>query len=73
MDKSKDIQVELGKKIRQLREERGYSQESFAQECGLDRTYISGIERGKRNVSIQNIHVIASTLGIKISELFDNI
>lgn len=73
MDKFEHIQIELGKKIRKLREEQGYSQESFAHECNLDRTYISSIERGKRNVSLRNIKVIATTLGITISELFETI
>jgi transcriptional regulator with XRE-family HTH domain len=67
------IQIELGKRIRELRLKKGWSQEAFAQLCRLDRTYISGIERGIRNVSLRNIEVIAKTLGISISELFKTI
>jgi len=45
------------------------SQEEFAWKCDLDRTYMSGIERGKRNVGLRNIEVIAKTLNLSISEL----
>jgi len=55
--------------VRDLRKANGYSQEAFAHACGLDRTYISGIERGKRNVSLLNIQIIANTIGVSISEL----
>jgi len=69
MKPSKDITFRLGERLRELRREKGVSQEAFAAMCGLDRTYISGIERGKRNVSLRNIEVIALALGITISEL----
>jgi transcriptional regulator with XRE-family HTH domain len=69
MPKSKDILTEFGKRVRQLRSEQGWSQEGFAAECGLDRTYIGGIERGQRNVALRNIHLIAKTLGVSLSEL----
>lgn len=68
-----DITVRLGERLRELRREKGISQEAFADKCGLDRTYISGIERGKRNVSLRNIEVIAKALGITISELMKGI
>lgn len=64
------IKNDIGKRIKQLREYRGYSQESFANVCGLNRTYISGIESGKRNVSIENIEKIANGLDVNIAELF---
>lgn len=69
MAKRKDILVEFGKRVRKLRSEQGWSQESFAAECGLDRTYIGGIERGERNVALRNIQLIAKTLGISLAEL----
>ena len=47
----------------------GFSQEGFAAVCGLDRTYIGGIERGERNVSIKNLAIIAQSLGLSISDL----
>lgn len=60
----------IGRRIRSLREALGLSQEDFAHLCGLDRTYISGIERGLRNVSLINIEIIAESLGISIYDLF---
>lgn len=63
--------IAFGKKLRTLRESAGYSQEQFADKAGLDRTYISGVERGKRNVSLRNIVKMADALTIHPSELFD--
>jgi len=59
----------FGNRVRELRKAQGLSQEAFADKCGLDRTYISGIERGKRNVALCNVEVIARALGVSISEL----
>jgi transcriptional regulator with XRE-family HTH domain len=59
--------------MRLLREKSGISQEAFAHECGLDRTYISGIERGRRNVSLKNIERIAEALEVSLSELFEGL
>ena len=58
------ILKKFGERVRQLRKARGFSQQSFAAACGLDRTYIGGIERGERNVALRNIEVIARTLGL---------
>ena len=69
MTRSVEILVRFGKRLREKRTELGLSQEAFADKCGLDRTYISGIERGKRNVSLLNIGTIANALGISVSEL----
>ena len=66
-----DIQHRIGDRIRKLRHERGLSQEKFANLCGLDRTYISGIEQRTRNVSIVNLENIASTFGLSVCELFE--
>lgn len=63
----------FGKALRRLRQERGLSQETFAAQCGLDRTYVSSIERGKRNVALKNIATIASVLNISISKLFQEV
>jgi len=73
MAKGADIAEKFGSRVRDRRTSRGLSQEAFAEKCGLDRTYISGIERGKRNVSLRNIAVIAKTLGISISELTEGL
>jgi transcriptional regulator with XRE-family HTH domain len=58
-----------GQALREIRSERGISQERLAHLCGLDRTYLSGIERGERNPSLANILKIADALGVKVSEL----
>ena len=62
--------MEFGKRVRELSTARGFSQEALALVCDLDRTYIGGIERGERNVSLVNIEKIAVALGISIRELF---
>lgn len=64
-----DILVSFGRAVRSLRQAAGLSQEAFADKCGLDRTYISGIERGLRNVSLRNIKALADALGMSIAEL----
>lgn len=65
------IQIYFGKACREYREKMNISQEKFALSIGMDRTYYSSVEAGKRNVSIQNIKKIAEGFGISISELVD--
>jgi len=62
--------VKIGKQIRQLRENLGFSQEAFAAEVGIDRSYIGGIERGERNISALNLVRIAKALDVEVGELF---
>ena len=69
MTAPKDITVRFGQRVRELRFKTGLSQEAFAEKCGLDRTYIGGIERGERNVALRNINEIARGFGISIAEL----
>lgn len=61
----------FGKRVRELRLEKGWSQEVFALECGLDRTYISGLEKGRRNVSLKNVEKICKALGVSLNEFFN--
>lgn len=68
-----DIQVLFGRAIRKFRIEKQISQESFADMCGLHRTYISDIERGLRNVSIENIEKMATALDMRISDIFKEV
>lgn len=72
MAKKRDnaIKAAFGKRVRELRTARGLSQEALALACNLDRTYIGGIERGERNVSLVNIEKIAAGLGVPARELF---
>ena len=70
MESGENIRIRFGKRLRELRQARGLSQEAFALEADLDRTYISGIERGIRNVSLLNLEILAGTLGVSLQELF---
>lgn len=60
----------FGKAVRVAREARGHSQEGFAVACGLDRSYMGGVERGERNVAVLNIWKIAEALELDPGELF---
>jgi DNA-binding XRE family transcriptional regulator len=62
-------QKALGAAIRRARERNNLSQEEFAHRCGLHRTYIGSVERGERNVSLENIVRIAKTLGMTPADL----
>ena len=64
------INTTFGKRVRELRTAKGLSQEALALACDLDRTYIGGIERGERNVSLINIEKISAGLGVPVRELF---
>lgn len=69
MARSPDVLARFGTQLREKRLALGLSQEALAGKCNLDRTYLSGIERGLRNVSLRNIEVIAKALGTSVSEL----
>lgn len=64
------IRAKLGKKIKTLRTSLGLSQEKFALQIGMDRTYFASVEAGKRNISLINIKKIADGLGVSLEELF---
>ena len=66
-----DIKKKFGDKVKQLRLERGLSQEGLANEANLDRTYIPGIEKGERNVSITVIEKLAIAFKVSVKDLFD--
>lgn len=63
------IQHTFGKNVRRIRESKGWSQDKLADESGLHRTYISGIERGVRNPTIEIVSVIALALEVSPSHL----
>jgi transcriptional regulator with XRE-family HTH domain len=67
----RDVKTLFGKRVRHLRALRGVSQEQFAHEAGIDRSYVGGVERGERNPSLQNICRIAKALHVVPAELFD--
>lgn len=64
-----DVRIKFGAKVKALRISKGYSQEKLAELADLDRTYIPGIESGKRNVSIIVIEKIAKAFQLTISDL----
>lgn len=66
-----DIKKLFGERVRELRRLQGWSQEEFAHHIGLDRSYMGGVERGERNISLENIASIAVGLGITLAQLFD--
>ncbi|MEN4870197.1 helix-turn-helix transcriptional regulator [Kosakonia cowanii] len=70
MKNSENIKSLLGQQVRSLRLQAGLSQENFAERCGLDRTYISGIERGTRNPTLEVLYILATALHTDLASLF---
>lgn len=66
-----DIKILVGKRVRALRNIKGISQEELAFKAGLDRTYITSVECGRRNISIVNIEKLALALEVSLMEFFD--
>lgn len=66
-----NIQRLLGFNVRKVREALGWSQDKLSEESGLHRTYISGIERGVRNPTVEIVQKIALALGVSIADLFN--
>ena len=65
-----EILINFGNKLKELRKEKGFSQEALALEIDVDRTYIGKIERAERNVSLKTVGKIAKALGIEIKVFF---
>lgn len=70
MEKRHPNLVKIGKRIRALRKERGYSQEDFAAVANLGRSYAGRVERGEQNISMQSLIQIALTLKVELNEFF---
>ncbi len=68
-----DVRQRVGLNLRRYRTERGLSQEAFALECGVHRTYVSGLERGVRNPTVTVLEKLAVTLKVPSSRLLDEI
>ena len=66
-----DIRTRLGRNIRKLREARGWSQEDYADRAGIHRTYVSDIERGRRNPTITVVEKLAAPLEVTAGQLID--
>ena len=67
------LQRKIGARLRELRRAKGISQEAFAEACGLHRTHMSLLERGRINATITTLHHVAKALGMSLSEFFRGI
>ncbi|MEW9898380.1 helix-turn-helix transcriptional regulator [Chitinivorax sp. PXF-14] len=67
----KDPRILFGKRLAQVRKQKGWPQEKLALESGIARSYLGGVERGQRNIALVNICKLAATLEVPVGELFD--
>jgi transcriptional regulator with XRE-family HTH domain len=68
-----ELKTVLGKRVREMRSKKGFSQEAFADHCGLHRTYMGGIERGEHNLTIETLMTVSKGLEITMSDLLAGI
>jgi len=68
-----DLLTRLGDRIRKLRKKHGWTQVEFAERVGIDRSFLADVERGKRNISILNLELIAKGLRVSLSQLFSRL
>ena len=70
LEERKSILLAFGAAVRHYRKSKGFSQEAFADECGIDRSYMGGVERGERNIALVNVEKIITALEMQPSEFF---
>jgi transcriptional regulator with XRE-family HTH domain len=68
-----DLLVRLGKRIRELRKRRDWTQVEMAEKVGIDRSFLADVERGNRNISVLNLELIAKGLEVSLSRLFSRL
>lgn len=73
MKLNSQLLVKFGNKVREIRQKKGFSQEALALKAGVHRTYIGMIERGEKNITLENIEKISNALDVPLSKLFENI
>jgi transcriptional regulator with XRE-family HTH domain len=73
MGMAEDICVRIGRRLRKLRKQQGWTQVQMAEIFGLDRSYLADVEHGKRNVSARNLEIIARGFGLTLSKFFSRI
>lgn len=66
-----DIKLKIGQRIRELRKELGISQEALAYKAEVDRTYVTDVENGRRNVSVEILERLIKALDVSITEFFN--
>jgi transcriptional regulator with XRE-family HTH domain len=66
-----DLQKDVGRRVRRIRTERGISQEELARAVGMHRTYLGGVERGERNLTLRSVERLADRLGVDVRVLLD--
>jgi transcriptional regulator with XRE-family HTH domain len=66
-----DLQKDVGRRVRRIRTERGISQEELARAVGMHRTYLGGVERGERNLTLRSVERLADRLGVDVRALLD--
>jgi transcriptional regulator with XRE-family HTH domain len=70
---AEDLLTRLGDRIRKLRKARGWTQAEMAERVGIDRSFLADVERGKRNVSVLNLELIAHGFKISLAQLFSQL
>jgi transcriptional regulator with XRE-family HTH domain len=68
-----EVRYHFGRRLRRLRRDRDLSQEALAHMAGLDRTYVSGVERGERNPTLVNVSRLAGALGVELVVLLEGV
>lgn len=70
MQKTKEsVLIQIGENVRSARESQGFSQEALAEKAELDRTYVGGVERGERNITVLSLLKLANALSLKLADL----
>ena len=70
---AEDLLIRLGTRIQKLRKARGWTQAEMAERVGIDRSFLADVERGKRNISILNLELIAKGFRVSLSQLFSRL
>jgi transcriptional regulator with XRE-family HTH domain len=70
---AEDIRIRVGRRLKKLRKQRGWTQVQMAEQFGLDRSYLADVEHGKRNISIVNLEVIARGFGLTLSRFLTKV
>lgn len=73
MKNHSQVLIRFGSRVREIRQKNGFSQEVLALKAGVHRTYIGMIERGEKNITLENIEKISRALDVPLSKLFENI